>query len=259
MLVAGAVALVTLVSVGDDAAAPTAPATTSPASASATSATTSPVTLSRPATTRSASTIAGGRGTGPDRVVALEEVWLVDRGDGTFDWGVVVESVSGGDRGAIDVDAELLAADGAVVATDRQRLGALAAGSSVVVGGQVEGPVEPPRRVEVEVSAGEELAEPTQGPDALRVVALQRRRMPGGAPDDEAIVGRIRSTTDADLEDLRLALVWRDEAGDVVASRFHAVDRVRSDVEARFEVPIGDDPAAVGVPEVRWSHGPHSG
>ena len=68
-------------------------------------------------------------------------------------------------------------------------------------------------------------------------------------PGDRIEIG----ATKGDVVDIRLALVWRDELGDVEAVVFHDVERVRPGIDARFEVEISETLDVDGPPtEVSW-------
>ena len=172
--------------------------------------------------------------------VELREVWLVRQGDGSYDWGVTIGSAAAVDRGPIEVVATLLDEAGQVVATEQESVRRLAAGSAAAVGGEVTDPDGTPDRVEVDVSQGEELASAAPAPEQV-----------------EAVSGRLRSSADDVLEDLRLALLWRDGRGEVLASLFEPIARVRPGIDARFEVPLPDEFVGEGPPDdVSWSYGP---
>lgn len=194
------------------------------------------------------------------RSAQLDEVWLLDRQDGSYDWGLTVRSTADEDRGPFEIDASIRDPDRNEVVGVSGTIGELAAGAVASVGGTVAIDRGEPRTLAVDVTVGAPLSESALDVDDLRVVGLARRRAP--APVDpavpagggEVIVGRLRSAVADDVVGVRLALLWRDAAGDVVAAIFHDVERVRPGVDARFEIPVGDRVAAEGLPsEVSWS------
>jgi hypothetical protein len=186
-------------------------------------------------------------------LVRLDEVWLLDRLDGTFQWGVTVQSTAADDRGPITIGASLRDGDRAEVGRVDETIDELAAGARVTIGGVVDDLDGEPKRLVVDVMVGEPMTDPAMAPDDLRILAVERRRTAGGGGD--VVVGRIRSGAGTDVAGIRLVLLWRDEGGDVVAAVFHDVERVRSGVDARFEIPVGHLVGADGPPgEVTWSH-----
>jgi hypothetical protein len=190
--------------------------------------------------------------TRPATLATLDEVWLVDRRDGTYEWGVTVRSTADDDRGPLEVEASLRDDDRVEVAQVGESIAELAAGAEATIGGVVADPPGVPTRLAVDVSVGRPLPRPALEPDAVEVVALSRRV--DGSTGEDVVVGRLRSRVATDVEGIRLALLWRDDAGEVVTALYHDVDRVRPGVDARFEVPVGDRPDAEGLPaDVSWS------
>lgn len=197
------------------------------------------------------------------RSAQLDEVWLLDRQDGSYDWGLTVRSTADEDRGPFEIDASIRDPDRNEVVGVSGTIGELAAGAVASVGGTVAIDRGEPRTLAVDVTVGAPLSESALDVDDLRVVGLSRRRAPAPvasvdpavpAGGGEVIVGRLRSAVADDVVGVRLALLWRDAAGDVVAAIFHDVERVRPGVDARFEIPVGDRVAAEGLPsEVSWS------
>lgn len=186
-------------------------------------------------------------------LVRLDEVWLLDRRDGTFQWGVTVQSTAAEDRGPITIGASLRGRDRAEVGRVDETIHEIAAGARVTIGGVVDDLDGEPTRLVVDVMVGDPMTEPAVAPDDLRILAVERRRTAEEGGD--VVVGRIRSDAGTDVAGIRLVLLWRDEGGDVVAAVFHDVERVRSGVDARFEIPVGHLVGAEGPPgEVTWSH-----
>ncbi len=61
-------------------------------------------------------TIASAPPIAPADLVAVDEVWLVDRGDGTFDWGIAVRTQPGApSRSGVEVTVRLISAGDGVV------------------------------------------------------------------------------------------------------------------------------------------------
>jgi hypothetical protein len=192
---------------------------------------------------------------GPLRPVRLDEVWLIDRGDGSYEWGSVISSRVPDDRGPVVITASFLGDDGTEVAQADERLRSLAGGADATVGGIVDDPDGIPQSLAVDVMVGDDVDGPTPHPDDLRILAVERRGGRGSDGFPDVVVGRIRSSLDTDVVGIRLALVWRDDRGQVAAAVFHDVERVRPGVDARFEVPVDDRLGVDGPPvEVSWTH-----
>ncbi len=216
----------------DDEAAGEAPPATAGAPSTAVT-TEAPVTLPPP------STLA------PGAVVRLDEVWLLDRQDGTYDWGLIVTSTDDGDREGVAVSARLLDAAGEVVAAVDDRIGILPAGERAAVGGVVSDPGGTPTRIEADVAVGRRVAETERG--RLEVVAVERR--PDGRDGEgEVLTGRLSSTFADEVESVRVAAIWRGEDGAVVTAAFRDIERVRPRVEARFELPLDGLVVPDGLP-----------
>jgi hypothetical protein len=186
--------------------------------------------------------------------VRLEEVWLIDRGDGRYEWGAVIISRVPDDRGPVVIRASFLGDDGTEVAHADEQLRSLAAGTGATVGGVVDDPAGIPRSLVVDVMAGDGLDDPAPQPDDLQILAVERRGDGGSDGRPDVVAGRLRSTLGTEVVEIRLALVWRDDRGQVVAAVFHDVERVRPGVDARFEVPVDDLLDVDGPPtEITWT------
>ena len=188
----------------------------------------SATTAVEPATTPARPIVAAD--TPPD--VRLDEVWLLDRQDGTYDWGLIVESTDEVDRVGVSVEATLLDEDGEEVAVLSDAITVLPAGGRSVFGGELESPSSAPIRLETDVTTGT----PTEAAatDTVRVRAIERREDVRNG-DGEVLTGRLSSPEEA--ESIRIGALWRD-GGVVVAAVFHDVERVRANVDARFEIPL---------------------
>jgi len=188
----------------------------------------------------------------PPTLARLDEVWLIDRLDGTYEWGLTVRSTADEDRGPLVIEASLRDDDRAEVARARDSIAELAAGAAATIGGVVTDPPGTPTRLAVDVTVGRPLDHPALGPDAIQVVALDRRG--AAATGAEVIAGRLRSRVAVDVVGIRLALLWRDERGEVSAAVYHDVERVRPGIEAYFEIPVGEGAGGEGLPsDVSWS------
>ena len=189
----------------------------------------------------------------PATLVALDDVWLLDGGDGSYDWGLVVV---GGDlaRRDIDVTVRLRDASGGVVFTATDSLRELGPAQRSAIGGTARALLARPVRIETDVSVGFAVDDDAVG--AIDVRAVERRIDPRSNDGSEVVVGRIRSTSSEEVEDLRLAAIWRApadaegvRAGDVVAVLFRDVERVRPGIDARFEIPVSGLDVPDGPPQ----------
>ena len=204
-------------------------------SSTAASATTTPVTTTAPTTTLVASDL-----------VTVDEVWLVDRGDGVFDWGVAVRTQEGApSRRDVEVDVRLLAADGTIVDETSGVLGVIDADSAAAVAGRLEDPATDPVRIEFDIAVGT-VSDSGALADQFDIRALDR--------DGDELTGRIRSLVSSDVGDLGILFVWRDDAGDIVATTPLEIDVLRPGVDARFAIDLADEVVPDGRPDtVFWT------
>ncbi|MFK7917104.1 MAG: hypothetical protein AB8G14_03410 [Ilumatobacter sp.] len=181
----------------------------------------------------------------PEELVRVGEVWLIDRGDGVYDWGIIVLAPAGaGTRSGVDVEVRLLDAEGAVVESADATLDGVDADSSGGVAGRSIDPDRVPVRLEFDVGVGVEADEPALD-DLLELRAVER--------NDDAISGRVRSSSGDDVVDVTMLLVWRDEGGDIVATVPAPISRVRPGVDARFDIDLSGEQVPAGVPDdVMW-------
>lgn len=192
----------------------------------------------------------------PATPVVLDDVWLLDAGDGSFEWGIVLE---GGDtpRRDIDVTVRLVDDSGGVVFTATDDISVLGARQRSAFGGTASDLPARPVRIEADVAVGFDASRP---PDAVTgsigVRAVERRPDTRAADGSEVVTGRLRSTFAQPVEDLVLAAIWRAPAdteavaaGDIVAVLFRDVERVRPGVDARFEIPVDGRDVPRGPPD----------
>lgn len=184
----------------------------------------------------------------PASLVRLADVWLLDRQDGTYDWGVLIGSTDDVDRGEVVVDVRLVGAAGAVVEERRSVVAVLPAGGLAAVAGSRVGAGPSPTRLEVDVAIGREVGLAGEHP-TLDLLAVERRPGVGSDGRDDVLVGRIDSSYDDEVSDVVVAAVWRDAAGEVVAAVSYDVARVRPDVQARFEIPLDGRVVPDGPPD----------
>ena len=112
-------------------------------------------------------------------------MWLVDRGDDVFDWGVAVRTQPDApSRRDVEVTVRLLSADGEVVTSVTDTLGVIDADAPAAVAGRLVDPADDPVRIEFDISVGEETQDVALA-DLLDIRALER--------DGDELTGRIRS------------------------------------------------------------------
>ena len=197
-----------------------------------------------PVTTVVDTTIASIPAVFPEDLVAVDEVWLVDRGDDTFDWGVAVRTQTDApSRDGVEVTVRLISAGGDVIASVSDTLGVIAADSPAAVAGRLADPDDDPVRLEFDISVGEETTEPALA-DLLDVRALER--------DGDEMTGRIRSSASAEIGGLQLLFVWHDEGGAVIATAPLAIDVLRPGVDARFVIDLSTEIVPEGRPDAEF-------
>ncbi len=197
-----------------------------------------------------ASTASGSSGpeptVAPDELVEVDQVWLVDRGDGTFDWGVSVRTPTiASRRSGVVIDVWLTDADGAIVHEASGEVDGIGPESTGAVAGRLTAPVSDPVRIEFDVAVGVASNDPGIG-ELLTVRAIERT--------GERVTGRIASLATEPIEDVTMVLLWFDDAGEVVAAVPQPVDRVRPEVEARFDIDLSRESVPEGGPDsVVWT------
>jgi hypothetical protein len=186
-----------------------------------------------------------------ESLVEVDEAWLLGHDDGDVDWGVIVESISGVDRGPIRIEAVFRDDAGVEVTTTESVLSGVPAGGRAVVAGSLSGPSPVPARLQVEVAVGRPLDASAFDGDGLEVRSLDRRTRPDGS---EEITGLVVSSREEAVASLQLVLLWRGPDGAVVGSVGRDVDRVRPGVPAHFTIPLAEDRVPDGLPtELMWA------
>lgn len=181
----------------------------------------------------------------PSDLVRVGDVWLIDRGDGVYDWGVIVQSAPDAPtRSGVEVDVRLLDAEGEVVETAGATLDGVDAESKGGVAGRTIDPERVPQRIEFDIAVGTATDQPSLD-DLLELRAVER--------DADSISGRVRSQSPDEVVDVTMLLVWRDDAGEIVATVPTPISRVRPGVDARFEIDLTDEGVPDGRPDdVMW-------
>jgi hypothetical protein len=182
----------------------------------------------------------------PDQLVEVDRVWLIDRGDGVFDWGVSVRTPPGAPtRSGVVVEVRLLDDDDAVVEDAFGVVDGIGPESIGAVAGRLTDADRVPVRLEFDVAVGVESSDRALG-DVLSVRALEH--------GSESVRGRIRSESMDPIEDITMVLLWFDADGEVVAAVPQPVGQVRPDVDARFDIDLSDEVVPEGRPDsVIWT------
>jgi hypothetical protein len=155
----------------------------------------------------------------PD-TASVDEVWLLDRGDGSYDWGAIVSSASDVAHLDLEVAVTMFDADGVEVFVDDVVIAQLIPDGQSVVGGAVEVDNAAPTRIEVTATLGMATSDSAV---ATVAVADVRRVSSGQVDRDDRLLGSLE-VIDGDPQAVRVAAIWRDEAGSVIASIFDVID-----------------------------------
>lgn len=189
----------------------------------------------------------------PTRPVDVTEVWLLDRGDGDFDWGLTVRVPEGGDaRSDVAVRVRLIDADDEVLQTIERSLEGVNDRGPTAVAGRFAEDDGIPVRLDFDVAVGVASDDPGLN-DLLDTRAVER--------EDNELRGRIRSSALDDVTDVAMVLVWRDDeerdesgAAPIVDVVVYDIERLRPAVDARFEIDLTDLRTPDGLPDdVFWS------
>lgn len=161
-----------------------------------------------------------GRLVTDDGATAVAEVWLLDRGDGRYDWGAVISSDDNVARRDLAVVASVFDSDGVAVFVDEVRIAQLDPGGRAAIGGVFPGEGLEPARVEVIATVGDAAPD---APAVVLAVSDVRRVLSGQVDRDDRLLGSV-DVVDGDPSALRVGSLWRDESGSVVAAAFDVVD-----------------------------------
>lgn len=194
----------------------------------------------------------------PERLVEVGEVWLLDRGDEVYDWGLsVLVPSSGPTRSDVEVTVTLFDDDDGVVDIIVRTLDGVNSLVPSTAAGRLVDPDHAPTRLEFDITVG-------IPSDDLALDALLSTRAVRRTADE--LTGRIRSTALVDVTDVTMVMVWRadgtEEAngeaavdiGTVVAVVVYEIERIRPGVDAQFTIDLDTQLAPDGVPDdVLWS------
>ena len=182
----------------------------------------------------------------PDQLVAIDQVWLIDRGDGVFDWGVSVRTpLEAPTRSGVVVEVRLLDDADVVVEDAFGVVDGIGPESIGAVTGRLVDPGSVPVRLEFDVAVGLESDDRALG-DVLSIRALERT--------SDSVRGRIRSESLDPIDDITMVLLWLDGDGAVVAAVPQPVEQVRPEVDLRFDIELGGEVVPDGRPDsVVWT------
>jgi len=166
----------------------------------------------------------------PTDLVRVEEVWLVDRDDGVFDWGVtVLTPVLAPARSGIEIEVRLFDDEDDIVVTEVRTVDGVDEDSVGAAIGQVVEPETPPVRIEFDITVGE-ASNDDAFDELLEMRGLVRR--------DDEVSGRVRARKDRRVVDVVAVLVWRDDDDEVVGMALQTIDEVRPGDDAEFTLDL---------------------
>jgi hypothetical protein len=180
-----------------------------------------------------------------EQAAKVVDVWLLDRGDGNFDWGAVLSSNADVVRGDLEVSVVALDDDGVEIFADRVAVPRLAPDSRAAVGGAFNADDRTPTRVEVTATPGTALPDEV---GAIFAVTDVRRVASGQVGRDDRLLGTIELVAGNETP-VRLAVIWRDDEGRVVASVFDELDPVSTEAAAEFSLRLRRNLVPPGEPD----------
>ena len=208
----------------------------------------------RTGTTIPANTIPASTGSSPDgaessgdreQAAKVVDVWLLDRGDGNFDWGAVLSSNADVVRGDLEVSVVALDDDGIEIFADQVAVPRLAPDGLAAVGGAFDADDRTPTRVEVTATPGTALPDEV---GAIFAVSDVRRVASGQVGVDDRLLGSIELVAGNEAP-VRLAVIWRDDEGRVVASLFDVLDPVSTEAAGEFSLRLPRNFIPPGEPD----------
>jgi hypothetical protein len=204
-------------------------------------------TLPASAIPASAGSSSDGTESSGDREQAAKvvDVWLLDRGDGNFDWGAVLSSNADVVRGDLEVSVVALDDDGVEIFADRVAVPRLAPDGLAAVGGAFNAGDRTPTRVEVTATLGTALPDEA---GAIFAVSAVRRVASGQVGRDDRLLGTIELVAGNEAP-VRLAVIWRDDEGRVVASVFDELGPVSTEAAAEFSLRLPRNLVPLGEPD----------
>jgi hypothetical protein len=195
-------------------------------------------------------------------LIRVDEVWLLDRGNDTYDWGISVTAVDPlQTRSNVVVDVRLIDERGDVVDATTRVVAGVDANSREVAIGRLVDPDVAPVRLEFDVSVGVATQSPTLD-ELIEVETVARSgddlnvrvRMAGSNVEAQPGATEVDGTASAGSDPERAlgVFVWRS-GGAVVAVAFESVV-LGSDGTSRFTVDLGPFDVPDGLPDdVLWA------
>jgi hypothetical protein len=180
-----------------------------------------------------------------EQAAKVVDVWLLDRGDGNFDWGAVLSSNADVVRGDLEVSVVALGDDGVEIFADQLAVPRLAPDGLAAVGGAFDADDSTPIRVEVTATPGTALPDEV---GAIFAVTDVRRVASGQVGRDDRLLGTIELVAGNETP-VRLAVIWRDDEGRVVASVFDELDPVSTEAAAEFSLRLPRNLVPLGEPD----------
>ncbi len=184
----------------------------------------------------------------PAAELAIREWWNVDVGDGSFEWGAIVDNSGSVTWSGPVIQAKFFDADNRLVTADSAYASELRPGANAVTGSLYGLPAVPERMEVVIYDGGYEDDDPDVGALSIDQVGIVNED--GSA----TITGQVSSTFADEQSFVELILVWRDAANAVVYSTSTYTDEIPAGGSASFETAIyGDNLPTTAPTEFYWS------
>lgn len=181
----------------------------------------------------------------------VDEVWLLDRGDGSYDWGVIAVSTATDGFNDVDLVATLLDVDGGVVYREDLVIELLSPGGRAAAGGVYRTIDTVPVRIEVTATVtGVDVAD---GSSVGYEVANLERVPSGQVNRDDRLVGSVTAvgSTPVTVAEtvVRVVAIWRDGDGALVAAVVDELDAVSNGAALEFSVALPRSVVPAGLPD----------
>lgn len=180
-----------------------------------------------------------------EQAAKVVDVWLLDRGDGDFDWGAVLSSNADVVRGDLEVSVIALDDDGVEIFADQVAVPRLVPNGLAAVGGVFDADDRTPTRVEVTSTLGTALPDEV---GAIFAVSDVRRVASGQVGRDDRLLGTVELVAGNEAP-VRLAVIWRDDDSRVVAAVFDELDPVNTEAAAEFSLRLPRNLVPPGEPD----------
>ena len=186
--------------------------------------------------------------TPPSAELTLRESWNVDVGDGTLNWGAIVDNGGSTVWTGPTVLAKFFDADNRLVTADSAYTSELRPGANAVTG-SVYGLPATPVRMEAVISDGGYVDDsPDPGTFTVDQVAIT------SDGSTATITGQITSTFAEEQSFVSLIMIWRDASNAVVYSTSAYTEEVPANGSVAFETSIyGESLPTTPPTEIYWS------